>query len=60
MTDRFNALAALVASGHALAAQALAALPRHVQGRSPGAGQVVCTAGRAPDRGGNVLPAVRS
>jgi hypothetical protein len=46
MTDRFNALSALVSSGHALAAAGAAALSRDVQGRSPGAGQMVCAAGR--------------
>ena len=37
MTDRFNALTALVSSGHALAAQALARFHAHVQGRGAGA-----------------------
>ena len=46
MTDRFNALQALVGSGHALAPQALATFPRPVQERGTGAGQVVCPARR--------------
>jgi hypothetical protein len=39
--------------------QGPAALPRHVQGRSPGHRQVVRLQAGAPDRGGNVLPAVK-
>ncbi len=46
MTDRFNALAALVTSGHELAAAGAAALPRPVRRRAAGAGQVVRAAGR--------------
>jgi aminopeptidase N len=47
MTDRFNALAALVHSGHELARPALARFHSPVQGRGTGAGQMVCAAGRS-------------
>jgi aminopeptidase N len=46
MTDRFNALSALVGADHALAVDALARFHALFQRRSPGAGQMVCPAGR--------------
>ena len=46
MTDRFNALSALVMSGHELAQPALARFHALFKGRRAGAGQMVCPAGR--------------
>ena len=48
MTDRFNALSALVASGHATCGAGAGALPRDLQGRGAGHRQVVLAAGAAP------------
>ena len=59
MTDRFNALAALVTRGHALAAQALQRFHAHVQGRGAGARQMVRAAGRRA-RPRRQRPAARS
>jgi len=59
MTDRFNALSALVGSGHALAADAL----QHFYGLFKDEALVLdkwfALQAGAPDRGGNILPAVR-
>jgi aminopeptidase N len=59
MTDRFNALSALVGSGHALAAEAL----QHFYGLFKDEALVLdkwfALQAGAPDRGGNILPAVR-
>jgi aminopeptidase N len=59
MTDRFNALSALVGSGHALATEAL----QHFYGLFKDEALVLdkwfALQAGAPDRGGNILPAVR-
>ena len=59
MTDRFNALAALVSSGHALAAQALALFHAMFKGEPLVIDKWFSLQAGAPDRGGNTLPAVR-
>ena len=59
MTDRFNALQALVGSGHALAAPALARFHALFKDEALVLDKWFALQAGAPDRGGNVLPAVR-
>ncbi|MDB5744825.1 MAG: aminopeptidase, partial [Polaromonas sp.] len=59
MTDRFNALAALVSSSHPLAAQALALFHAMFKGEALVIDKWFSLQASAPDRGGNVLPSVR-
>ncbi|WP_332775905.1 aminopeptidase N [Polaromonas sp.] len=59
MTDRFNALAALVSSGHALAAQALPHFHAMFKDEALVIDKWFGLQAGAPDRGGNILPAVR-
>jgi aminopeptidase N len=59
MTDRANALQALVASGHALAAPALARFHALFKNEELVLDKWFAMQAGAPDRGGNVLPAVR-
>jgi aminopeptidase N len=59
MTDRFNALTALVTSGHALAAQALARFYELFKDEALVLDKWFALQAGAPDRGGNVLPAVK-
>ena len=59
MTDRFNALAALVSSGHALAAPALARFYALFSNEALVLDKWFALQAGAPDREGNVLPAVR-
>ena len=59
MTDRFNALAALVSSSHPLAAQALALFHAMFKGEPLVIDKWFSLQTSAPDRGGNTLPAVR-
>jgi aminopeptidase N len=59
MTDRFNALTALVASGSALAAPALARFHALFKDEPLVIDKWFALQAGAPDRGGNVLPAVR-
>ncbi len=59
MTDRFNALAALVASGHALAAQALARFHEIFKDEALVIDKWFSLQAGAPDRGGDVLPLVK-
>ncbi len=59
MTDRFNALSALVGSGHALAAPALASFHSIFKGEELVIDKWFALQGATPDRGGQVLPAVR-
>ncbi len=59
MTDRFNALTALVASGHELAAPALARFHALFKNEPLVIDKWFALQAGAPDRGGNVLPAVR-
>ncbi|MGD9775280.1 DUF3458 domain-containing protein, partial [Diaphorobacter sp.] len=59
MTDRFNALAALVSSGHELAAPALARFHAMFKDDALVLDKWFALQAGAPDRGGNVLPAVR-
>ena len=59
MTDRFNALAALVSSGHPLAAQALALFHAMFKNEALVIDKWFSLQTGAPDRGGNILPAVR-
>jgi aminopeptidase N len=59
MTDRFNALTALVGSGHALAQQALARFHALFKDEALVLDKWFALQAGAPDRGGNVLPAVR-
>lgn len=59
MTDRFNALAALVSSGHELAAQALARFHAMFSQEALVLDKWFALQAGAPDRGGNVLPAVK-
>ncbi|MGV8805862.1 MAG: aminopeptidase N [Polaromonas sp.] len=59
MTDRFNALAALVFSGHPLATQALALFHELFKNEALVIDKWFSLQAGAPDRGGNVLPAVR-
>jgi aminopeptidase N len=59
MTDRANALQALVGSGHALAAPALARFQAMFKQEDLVLDKWFAMQAGAPDRGGNVLPAVR-
>ncbi|RYX89839.1 MAG: aminopeptidase N [Comamonadaceae bacterium] len=59
MTDRFNALAALVYSGHPLAAEALPRFHAMFKGEALVLDKWFALQAGAPDRGGNVLPAVK-
>ena len=59
MTDRFNALAALVSSGHALAAQALQRFHALFKDEPLVLDKWFALQAGATDRGGNVLPAVK-
>ena len=59
MTDRFNALAALVTSGHDLAAPALQRFHALFKDEPLVLDKWFALQAGAPDRGGNVLPAVK-
>ncbi len=59
MTDRFNALAALVSSGHPLAAQALQRFHEMFNDEALVIDKWFGLQAGAPDRGGNVLPGVK-
>ncbi len=59
MTDRFNALNALVSSGHALAAPALQRFHALFKDEALVLDKWFALQAGAPDRGGQVLPAVR-
>ncbi|QDL38775.1 aminopeptidase N [Rhodoferax sediminis] len=59
MTDRLNALSALVSSGHALAAQALPRFHALFKDDALVLDKWFALQAGAPDRDGNVLPAVR-
>ncbi|SCK60098.1 aminopeptidase N [Variovorax sp. HW608] len=59
MTDRFNALSALVSSGHALAAQALARFHEIFKHEALVIDKWFSLQAGAPDRGGDILPLVK-
>ncbi|AEG92124.1 aminopeptidase N [Ramlibacter tataouinensis] len=59
MTDRFNALSALVVSGHELARPALQRFHAMFKDEALVLDKWFALQAGAPDRGGNVLPAVR-
>jgi aminopeptidase N len=59
MTDRFNALAALVGAGHPLATQALERFYAQYKGDALVLDKWFALQAGAPDRGGDVLPKVR-
>jgi aminopeptidase N len=59
MTERFNALNALVVSGHALAADALMRFHRLFEDEALVIDKWFALQSGAPDRGGDVLPRVR-
>jgi aminopeptidase N len=59
MTDRFNALTALVVSGHELAAPALARFHATFKDEALVLDKWFALQAGAPDRGGNVLPIVK-
>jgi aminopeptidase N len=59
MTDRFNALSALVSSGHALAAQALARFHEIFKNEALVIDKWFSLQAGAPDRGGDILPLVK-
>ncbi|MBL8339654.1 MAG: aminopeptidase N [Rhodoferax sp.] len=59
MTDRINALGALVASGHPLAQEALARFHAMFKDEALVLDKWFALQAGAPDRGGNVLPLVR-
>jgi aminopeptidase N len=59
MTDRFNALYALVSSGHALAAQALARFHAIFKDEALVIDKWFALQAGAPDRGGDILPLVK-
>ena len=59
MTDRFNALNALVSSGHPLASQALARFHAIFKDEALVIDKWFSLQAGSPDRGGNVLPLVR-
>ncbi|OUM00994.1 aminopeptidase N [Variovorax sp. JS1663] len=59
MTDRFNALNALVSSGHALAAQALARFHAMFKDEALVIDKWFSLQAGAPDRGGDILPLVK-
>ena len=60
MTDRFNALAALVTSGHELAAPALQRFHALFKNEALVLDKWFALQAGAPDRGGNVLPVVQA
>jgi aminopeptidase N len=60
MTDRFNALAALVVSGQELARPALQRFHAIFKDEPLVLDKWFALQAGAPDRGGNILPAVRS
>jgi len=60
MTERFNALSALVVSGHELAKTALAQFHALFKGEALVIDKWFALQASAPDHGGQVLPAVRS
>ena len=59
MTDRFNALTALVSSGHALAATALGLFHAMFKNEALVIDKWFALQVAAPDRGGNILPTVK-
>ena len=59
MTDRFNALSALVVSGHALAQDALTRFHKLFKDEALVIDKWFALQAGAPDRGGDVLPKVR-
>jgi aminopeptidase N len=59
MTDRFNALAALVVSGHELAGQALQRFHAMFKDEALVLDKWFALQAGAPDRNGNILPAVK-
>ena len=59
MTDRFNALAALVSSGHPLASQALPRFHAMFKNEALVIDKWFGLQTSAPDQGGNILPAVK-
>ncbi|MDM0011696.1 aminopeptidase N [Variovorax sp. J22P168] len=59
MTDRFNALSALVSSGHALAAQALARFHQIFKDEALVIDKWFSLQAGSPDRGGDILPLVK-
>ncbi|TFY99944.1 aminopeptidase N [Ramlibacter rhizophilus] len=59
MTDRFNALAALVACGHELAAPALASFHALFKNEALVLDKWFALQAGAPDHGGNILPVVK-
>jgi len=59
MTDRFNALTALVVSGHELAASALARFHAMFKDEALVLDKWFALQAGAPDRGGNILPVVK-
>jgi aminopeptidase N len=59
MTDRFNALSALVVSGHALAKEALAKFHALFKGEALVIDKWFALQAAAPDHGGQILPSVR-
>jgi len=59
MTDRFNALAALVGSGHELASTALAQFHALFKNEDLVIDKWFALQASTPDRGGNILPIVR-
>ncbi len=59
MTDRFNALSALVTSGHVLAAQALAQFHAMFKDEALVIDKWFSLQSASPDRSGNILPAVK-
>jgi aminopeptidase N len=59
MTERFNALSALVVSGHALAQDALGTFHKLFKDEALVIDKWFALQGGAPDRGGDVLPRVR-
>lgn len=59
MTDRFNALAALVTTGHELAAQALRRFHALFKDEALVLDKWFALQSGAPDRGGNILPVVK-
>ncbi len=59
MTDRFNALAALVTSGHELAAPALQRFHALFRNEALVLDKWFALQAGAPDRGGNILPVVK-
>jgi len=59
MTDRFNALAALVSSGHPLAEQALSRFHAMFKDEALVIDKWFSLQASAPDRGGNTLPGVK-